>query len=58
MPAQEKSPTDPGIMRAVAREDRIPVLGLGRLSCVGIYLDVLEPGTVRIGDSVTRLGSS
>ena len=34
------------------------VFDLGRLSCVGVYLDVLEPGTVRICDSVTRLGSS
>ncbi|SFN95457.1 hypothetical protein SAMN04487980_104011 [Streptomyces sp. cf124] len=56
--AQEELPADPGIMRAAAREHRIPVFDLGRLSCVGIYLDVLEPGTVRIGDSVTRLGSS
>lgn len=56
--AQEDLPPDPGIMRAVAREHRIPVLDLGRLSCVGIYLDVLEPGTVRIGDSVTRRGSA
>ncbi|MDX2524509.1 MOSC domain-containing protein [Streptomyces europaeiscabiei] len=56
--AQEELPPDPGIMRAVAREHRIPVFDLGRLSCVGVYLDVLEPGTVRIGDSVTRIGSS
>ena len=46
-------PPDPGIMRAVARTHRIPVLDLGRLSCVGVYLDVLEPGTVRVGDRVT-----
>lgn len=69
--AQEELPPDPGIMRAVAREHRIPVFDLGRLSCVGVYLDVLEPGTVRsrslrwgtwpaavLGDPVTRLGSS
>lgn len=56
--AQEELPPDPGIMRAVAREHRIPVFDLGLLSCVGVYLDVLEPGTVRIGDPVTRLGSS
>lgn len=56
--AQEELPPDPGIMRAVAREHRIPVFDQGRLSCVGVYLDVLEPGTVRIGDSVTRLGNS
>ncbi|MEW2269053.1 MOSC domain-containing protein [Streptomyces griseofuscus] len=46
-------PADPGIMRTVAREHRVPVLTLGPLSCVGVYLDVLEPGTVRTGDAVT-----
>ncbi|MFJ8210214.1 MOSC domain-containing protein [Streptomyces sp. NPDC096033] len=46
-------PPDAGIMRAVAREHRVPVLDLGRLSCVGVYLEVLEPGTVRTGDEVT-----
>jgi uncharacterized protein YcbX len=47
-------PPDPRIMRTVAREHRIPVLDLGRLSCVGVYLDVVEPGMVRVGDPVTR----
>ncbi|MFG2479776.1 MOSC domain-containing protein [Streptomyces fagopyri] len=45
---------DPGIMGAIAREHRIPVFDLGRLACLGVYLDVVEPGTVRVGDSVTR----
>ncbi|MBY8882191.1 MOSC domain-containing protein [Streptomyces sp. PLK6-54] len=45
-------PPDPGIMRAVARTHRVPVLDLGRLACFGVYLDVLEPGTVRVGDPV------
>ncbi|WP_330456100.1 MOSC domain-containing protein [Streptomyces sp. NBC_00820] len=44
---------DPGIMRAIAREHRTPVFDLGRLACLGVYLDVLEPGMVRTGDSVT-----
>lgn len=56
--AQEELPADPGIMRTVAREHRIPVFDLGLACRVGVYLDVLEPGTVRIGDPVTRLGSS
>ncbi|MEV1070202.1 MOSC domain-containing protein [Streptomyces sp. NPDC050263] len=56
--AQEELPPDPGIMHAVAREHRVPVFDLGRLSCVGVYLEVLEPGTIRPGDSVTRRGSS
>ncbi|MFC8428366.1 MOSC domain-containing protein [Streptomyces sp. NPDC057253] len=46
-------PPDPGIMRAVAREHRVPVFDLGRLSCLGVYLDVLEAGTVRVGDTTT-----
>lgn len=48
-------PADPDIMRAVAREHRVPVFDLGWLSCVGVYLDVLEPGAVRVGDAVTVL---
>lgn len=49
----DELPPDPGIMRAVAREHRIPVFDLGRLSCLGVYLDVLEAGTVRVGDPIT-----
>ncbi|MGW1785580.1 MOSC domain-containing protein [Streptomyces sp. NPDC002143] len=49
----DELPPDPGIMRAVARDHRIPVFDLGRLSCVGVYLDVLEPGTVRVGDPIS-----
>ncbi|MFF7285508.1 MOSC domain-containing protein [Streptomyces griseorubiginosus] len=49
----DELPPDPGIMRAVAREHRVPVLDLGRLSCLGVYLDVLEAGTVRVGDTIT-----
>ncbi|MEU4086602.1 MOSC domain-containing protein [Streptomyces aureus] len=44
---------DPGIMRAVARHHRVPVLDLGRLSCLGVYLDVLEAGRVEAGDAIT-----
>ncbi|MEV7543952.1 MOSC domain-containing protein [Streptomyces sp. NPDC089915] len=51
--AHGELPADPGIMRTVAREHRVPVLHLGRLSCVGVYLEVLEPGEVRTGDAVT-----
>ncbi|SDK35083.1 MOSC domain-containing protein [Nonomuraea jiangxiensis] len=53
--AHDDLPPDPGIMRTVAREHRVPVLDLGRLSCVGVYLEVVTPGTVRAGDPVTRV---
>lgn len=50
--AHDELPADPEIMRTVAREHRVDVLTLGRLACVGVYLEVHEPGTVHIGDSV------
>ncbi|MFJ7295126.1 MOSC domain-containing protein [Streptomyces collinus] len=49
---------DPGIMRAIAREHRLQVWDLGRLTCLGVYLDVLEPGTVRLGDTITQQDAS
>ncbi|MFF3516657.1 hypothetical protein [Streptomyces sp. NPDC002573] len=45
---------DVSLMRTISREHRIPVFDLGRLACLGVYLDVLEPGMVRTGDPVTR----
>lgn len=51
--SHDELPADPGIMRVVAREHRVQVLSLGRLSCLGVYLDVLEPGAVQMGDAVT-----
>ncbi|MFD7165319.1 MOSC domain-containing protein [Streptomyces violascens] len=51
--AHDELPADPGITRTVAGEHRVPVLTLGRLACVGVYLDVLEPGTIRVGDPLT-----
>jgi uncharacterized protein len=52
--AHDELPADPGIMRAVAREHRISVFNLGALSCVGVYMDVVRPGVIRVGDVVTR----
>jgi uncharacterized protein YcbX len=51
--AHGELPADPTLMRAVAHEHRIPVLTMGSLTCVGIYLKVLTPGPVRLGDPVT-----
>ncbi|BCJ28588.1 MOSC domain-containing protein [Actinocatenispora sera] len=51
--AHGELPADPTLMRAVAREHRIPVLTLGSLTCVGVYLKVLTAGPVRVGDPVT-----
>ena len=50
--AHGELPADPAIMRAVARDHRVPVLDIGPLTCVGIYLSVVEPGPVGRGDRV------
>ncbi|KAA2253809.1 MOSC domain-containing protein [Solihabitans fulvus] len=46
-------PADPAVLRTIAREHRVPVFDLGDLSCLGVYLQVVEPGPVRVGDAVT-----
>ncbi|MEU6894630.1 hypothetical protein ABZ934_23015 [Streptomyces sp. NPDC046557] len=48
----DELPPEPALMRAVARDHRIPLFDPGRLSYLGVYPDVLEPGTVRVGDPV------
>jgi uncharacterized protein YcbX len=40
-------PRDPGLMRTVVREAN---------QCVGIYAVVREPGEVRVGDAIERIG--
>ncbi|MBB5866910.1 uncharacterized protein YcbX [Allocatelliglobosispora scoriae] len=45
-------PADPELMRVAARVHRVPVLTLGALTCVGVYLDVVRPGLIRQGDAV------
>jgi uncharacterized protein len=48
-------PEDPEVLRAAARLNRVPVLDLGVLTCVGAYADVEAPGRIRVGDLV-RVG--
>lgn len=51
----DELPADAEIMRTVARMHRVPVFTLGPLSCVGVYLNVVRPGQIRVGD-VVRAG--
>jgi hypothetical protein len=48
--------TEVGLWPALHRAVLDRLNAASRLSCLGIYLDVLEPGTVRVGDSVTHSG--
>jgi uncharacterized protein YcbX len=43
---------DPHLLRTAARLNRVPVLDLGRLTCVGAYGSVRHGGHLRVGDLV------
>ena len=46
---------DPHVLRTAARLNRVPVLNLGRLTCVGAYGSVRRAGRLRVGDLVRVL---
>ena len=46
---------DPGILRAAAQQNRLDRGEYGRLPCVGVYADVVQPGRIRRGDPVRLL---
>jgi uncharacterized protein YcbX len=45
-------PSDPVLIRLIARMNTLDLGEFGRLPCVGVYADVIEPGRVRRGDRV------
>jgi uncharacterized protein YcbX len=53
--AQDDLPRDPEVLRTLAREHRIETPGLGPFACLGIYAEVVVPGTVRTGDPLVLL---
>lgn len=50
--AQEDLPNDPGILKGLARHNRIKVSDTRRAPCAGVYAEVRVEGTVRVGDAV------
>jgi len=44
---------DPDVLRTAARVNRVPVLDLGALTCVGGYAAVSRAGRLRVGDRVS-----
>jgi uncharacterized protein YcbX len=53
--AQRDLPKDLGLLRAVARYNRVEIPGFGVWACAGAYAGVTTPGTARVGDPVTLL---
>jgi uncharacterized protein len=45
-------PRAPHALRTPAAENRVEALGLGVLPCAGAYLEVLQEGTIHVGDPV------
>lgn len=52
--AQPGLPQDRRTLRALTAANRIELPGLGHWACAGVYADVEQPGTVRVGDEVGR----
>jgi len=51
--AQDDLPSDPDVMRAMVRHNRLPVAGPNLYPCAGVYAVVEAPGMLRTGDRVT-----
>ncbi|RKE21735.1 MOSC domain-containing protein [Streptomyces sp. TLI_171] len=50
-------PADPEALRRPARLNRVrPLAGMDPLPCLGVYAQILTPGTVEVGDRVTVHG--
>ncbi|MFF5288160.1 MOSC domain-containing protein [Paractinoplanes globisporus] len=45
------APPDADVLRTLARRYRMPVAGLGKAACFGVYAEVLQPGDLRLGGS-------
>ncbi len=52
---QEDLSADRGILRTVARYNRVDVAGTGIFACLGAYALVLKPGRVAVGDEIEVL---
>lgn len=51
--AQQDLPRDRKILQTVARHRMLPFAGLGQWACLGLYANVVHPGTVTVADPVT-----
>ncbi len=52
---QSGLPQDPGILRTAVQHNRYDLGDFGKLPCVGVCADVLNPGLIRRGDIVRLL---
>jgi uncharacterized protein len=46
---------DPRVLQTLAKHNRQDFAGFGYFACLGIYAEVVEPGTVSIGDALRLL---
>ncbi len=51
--AHGAAPARPDALRVVAHHNRIDIPGFGRQPCAGVYVAVLQEGSIRTGDRVT-----
>lgn len=49
---QQDLPSDVGLLRTLAKHNRVDVSGLGHFACLGAYAMVTQPGEIHVGDDV------
>ncbi len=50
--AQHDRPRDPGILRTIARHNRVDIMGRGLYPCAGVYAVATSPGQLKTGHDV------
>jgi hypothetical protein len=50
---QQDLPGDVGLLRTLAKHNRLDVGGSGQFACLGAYAMVTQPGEIHVGDDVT-----
>ncbi len=48
--AQGDLPDDKAVLRTLSDHNRLDFSGMGNFACLGIYAEVIQPGSVRVGD--------
>jgi uncharacterized protein YcbX len=51
--AQGELPRDIEVLRTLTQHNRLPIAGLGKSPCAGVYAVIAAPGVLRKGDTVS-----
>jgi len=50
--SQPSLAAEPGVLRTLAAHNKLDYAGFGNFACLGVYADVIEAGTIHVGDEL------